>query len=269
MRPELLASGDGYCADRCGPGLPQYQSALVQGRAGGHHIVQQQQVFSTHLGILAHGERFPQVLHSFHAVKPRLSIGVPTALKTAHHGQLGSFCECFGKSLSLIESAFPQSCRMKRHRYQAVDRIRLDSGVLHPFDQGLGEHPPQIKLASVLKPMNQIPQNASRQPSGYHAIKSRSAIFAVWAGEFSRYQTIERSGTAPAKRCPDTRRGRQAIPAEKDAQFLGMSTPDAIGGVKQLSQCFKQSPSRVPHVNKLAKLKTKVRAESEWNQIRR
>ena len=64
-------------------------------------------------------------------------------------------------------------------------------------------------------------------------------------------------------------RGLPALIAEKGSQVLRMSTPDTIGGVEQLQQRIKQDPNRIPHVDKLSKLKTKVRAGSEWIRFRR
>ena len=44
-------------------------------------------MFSTHVAILAHGERIAQVLHSFDAIKPRLRVGVSSPFDAAQDRQ--------------------------------------------------------------------------------------------------------------------------------------------------------------------------------------
>jgi hypothetical protein len=155
-------------------------------------------VFSAHLAILAQGECIAQVLHSFHAVKPRLGVGVAPTFKTVQDRQPCPLRKYFGEDVRLVESAFSQSGRVKRHGDEAIRWIYLYSHVLHGFDQILREHPAQIKLAIVLETVDQISQDTLCLIVGHRAIKGRPAILAVRAGEFFRDETFEGSGTTAA-----------------------------------------------------------------------
>jgi hypothetical protein len=256
--PKMSASGDGHCADRFGAGRTQDEGALVQGRPGGQDIVEEHQMFAAHIATLAQRECVAQVLHSFLSVVPRLSVGVSSPFKTAQDRKPCPFGESFGESLGLVESAFSESSRVKRHRDQIIRWTALDASVLHGFEQKVREHTAQIKLAPVLEAMDQLSQYALCLIGGYHAIKSRRAIFAVRAGEFSRNDALERPGATSAEWCPDTRRRLPALPAEEHADVLRLSAPNTIGGIEQLKQRIKQTPNRISHANKLSKLKTKV-----------
>ena len=113
-------------------------------------------MFSTHVAILAHGERIAQVQHSFDAIKPRLRVGVSSPFHAAHDRQPCPFREDFGEGFGLVETAFSHSSGVKRHGNQAIRWIRLYSSVLHGFDQISREHTAEIKLATVLKAMDQL-----------------------------------------------------------------------------------------------------------------
>jgi hypothetical protein len=168
-------------------------------------------MFSTHVVTLAQGKRIAQVLHSFDAVKLGLSTGIAAALKAAQNRHPCSFGERFGESVCLVKSALTQSGRVKRHRDQAIHGIRLNSCVLHGFGQVLGEHAAQIEFSTVLEAMDQISQDTLCLIAGHRAGKSRRAIFAVWAAEFSRDETLERSGATSAEWGLDAGRGLPAL----------------------------------------------------------
>jgi hypothetical protein len=192
-------------------------------------------VFSTHIAILAQSERIAQVLHSFDSVKPRLSVGVSLAFDTTQDRQPCPFRESFGESVGLVEPALSQSGRVKWHGDQVMQWTRLYPGILGRFNEILHEHPAQIILAAVLEAMDQISQYTLCLIIGHHAVKSRPAIFAVWAREFSRNEPIERSGATTAKRRLNARRCRLAIVAEKGSKVLRMSAPDTVGRIEQLN----------------------------------
>jgi hypothetical protein len=207
-------------------------------------------MFSTHVATLAQGERIAQVLHSFNAIKLGLSIGVAVALNAAQDRQPRPLAERFSESVCLVKSALTQSGRVKRHRDQAIHWIRLNSYVLHGFGKVVGEHASQIEFSTVFKAMDQISQDTLCLVVGHRAGKSRRAIFAIGAGEFSRNETLERSGAAAAERGPDAARGFPALIAQKGSQVLRLSTPDTIGGVEQFQHRIKQDPNWIPHVGK-------------------
>jgi hypothetical protein len=226
-------------------------------------------MFFAHITTLAQRKCIAQVLHSFLAVVPRLSRRVSSPFKTAQDRQPCSPGESFGESIGLVEAAFSKPGRVKRHRDQIISWTTLDACVLHRFDQKVGEHTPQIKLAPILEPMDQLSQYALRLIGGYHAIKSRCAIFAIRAGEFSRNDALERSGATAAERCLDTGRRLLALLAEENSNVLRLSTPNTIGGIEQLKQRIKQTPNRISHANKLSKLKTRVTKGPGPSQTRR
>ncbi len=226
-------------------------------------------MFSAHIVILAQGECIPQVLHSFEAIKPSLSVSVSTAFNTSEDRHPRLFRERFGEGVGLVKSAFSQSSRVQRHGYQEIRWNGLYSRVLDRFDEILRQDMAQMELATVLEPMDQVSQYASCLISGHYAIESRCAIFAVRAGKFSFDETLERSGAAVAEWRPDARRSLLALVAEKTPEVLRMSTPDTIGGVEQLKQRINQYPNRISHAGKLSKSATRVRAGSEPIQSRR
>ena len=163
-------------------------------------------MFSTHVSTLAQGECIAQVLPSFDAVEPSLSVGISAAFDAAQDRKPCPFGECFGEGVGLVESAFSQSSRVKRHGDKIIGRILLYSCVLHGFDQKIGKHTAQIILATILETMDQVSQHALCLIAGHDAIKSRRAVFAVRTEEFSRHETFERSGAAAAEGRPETRR---------------------------------------------------------------
>jgi hypothetical protein len=220
----------------------------VQGRACREDIVQKHQVFSVHVATLAQGECIAQVLHSLDAVKLGLSAGVAAALNAAQNRQPGPLGESFGESVGLVKSALPQSRRVQRHRDQAIHRVRLYSCVLHGFGEVLREHAAQIKLPTVFKAMDEISQDTLRLVAGHRAGKSRGAIFAVGAGEFSRNETLEWSGATAAEGGLDADGCLLALITEQRSQVLRLSTPDTIGGVEQLKHRIKQDPNWIAHV---------------------
>ena len=118
-------------------------------------------MFSAHVVTLAQGERIAQVLHSFDAIKPGLSVSIAAAFNTAQNRQPRPFGERFGESVGLVKSALSQSGRVKRHRDQAIHWIGLYSCVLHGFDEIFREDAAQIELSTVLEAMDQISQDAS------------------------------------------------------------------------------------------------------------
>ena len=207
-------------------------------------------MFSAHVVTLAQGERIAQVLHSFDAVKLGLSAGVAAALNAAQNRQPCPFGERFGESVCLVKSALTQSGRVKRHRDQAIHRICLNSYVLHGFGKVLREHAAQIKFSTVFEAMDQISQDTLCLVVGHRAGKSRRAIFAIGAAEFSRNETLERSGATAAEWGLDAGRCLPALIAKKGSQVLRLSTPDTIGRVEQLQHRIKQDPNWIPHVGK-------------------
>jgi hypothetical protein len=168
-------------------------------------------MFSTHVVTLAQGERIAQVLHSLDAVKLGLSTGVAAALDAAQNRQPRPFGERFGESVSLVESALSQPGRVKRHRDQAIHRIRLNSCVLHGFGKVFREYTAQIEFSPVFEAMDQISQDTLCLVVGDRTSKSRSAIFAVRTAEFSRDDTLERSGATPAEWRLDAGQGLPAF----------------------------------------------------------
>jgi hypothetical protein len=226
-------------------------------------------MFFAHITTLAQRKCIAQVLHSFLAVVSRLSGGVSSPFKTAQDRQPCSPGESFGESVGLVESAFSKPGRVKRHRDQIIGWTTLDAHVLHGFDQKVGQDTTQIKLAPILEPMDQLSQYALRLIGGYHAIKSRCAIFAIRAGEFSHNDAFERSGATATERCLDTGRRLLALLAEENTNVLRLSTPDTIGGIEQLKQRIKQTPNRISHANKLSKLKARVTKGPGPSQTRR
>jgi hypothetical protein len=76
---------------------------------------------------------------------------------------------------------------------------------LHGFEQIFREHPAQVKLAIVLEAVDEISQDTLCLIVGHRAIKGRSAILAVRAGEFFRNETVERSGATAAEWRSETR----------------------------------------------------------------
>jgi hypothetical protein len=215
-------------------------------------------MFFAHITTLAQRKCIAQVLHSFLAIIPRLSVGVSSPFKTAQDRQACPPGKSFSESVGLVESTLSKPGRVKGHWNQIIGWTGLDAYVLHGFGQKVGEHTTQIKLAPVLEAMDQLSQYALRLIAGDHAIKSGCAIFAVRAGEFSRNDALERPGATSAEWCPDTRRRLPALPAEEHADVLRLSAPNTIGGIEQLKQRIKQTPNRIFHVNKLSKLKTRV-----------
>jgi hypothetical protein len=187
-----------------------------------------------HVTTLAQRECTAQVLHAFLAVVPSLGVGVSSTFKTAQDRQPCSPGKSFGQSVGLVESAFSKPGRVKRHRDQIIGWTTLDAHVLHGFDQKVGQDTTQIKLAPILEAMDQLSQDALRLIGGYHAIKSRCAIFAIRAGEFSHNDAFERSGATATERCLDTGRRLLALLAEENTNVLRLSTPDTIGGIEQL-----------------------------------
>jgi hypothetical protein len=97
----------------------------VQGRASGQYIIEEYQVFSAHIAILAQDECIAQVLHSFEAVEPRLSVGVSSAFDTPQDRNPRPFGESLGQGVGLVEPAFSKSSRVKRHWDQVVGWICL------------------------------------------------------------------------------------------------------------------------------------------------
>jgi hypothetical protein len=226
-------------------------------------------VFSTHINTLAQRERIPQVLHSFDAIESRLSVGISSAFHTTQNGNPCPFGENLGEGIGLVEPAFSQSGRVKRHRNQTMRWIFPYACVLHGFDQKLGEHPPQIKLTPILKAMDQLSQYTFCLVVGHGAIKGRCMVFTIRAEEFSNNHALERSGASSTKGRSDTRRRLPASFAKEVPTILRVSTPNTIGGVEQLKQCIKQSPNRISHANRLPKLKTRVRAGPRRTRARR
>jgi hypothetical protein len=207
-------------------------------------------MFATHVATLAQGECIAQVLHSFEAVKASLRVGVAAALKAEQDRQPCPFGESFSKGVCLVKSALPQSRWVKRHRDQAIDRVCPYSHVLHGFGKVIREHAAQVKFSTVFKAVDQISQYTLCQVVGHRAGKSRRVIFAVWAGEFSRQETLEWSGATAAERGSDAGRCFLALFAKKGSQILRLSTPHTIGGVEQLKHRIKQDPNWIPHVGK-------------------
>jgi hypothetical protein len=160
-------------------------------------------MFVAHITTLAQRERTAQVLHSFLAIVPSLGVGVSSPFKTAQDRQPCSPGESFGEGVGLVESPFSKPGRVKGHRDQIIGWIVLDAYVVHRLYQKIGEHTTQIKLAPILEAMDQLSQDALRLVGGYRTIKSRSAIFAVWAGELPHNDTFEWSGATAAERCLD------------------------------------------------------------------
>ena len=207
-------------------------------------------MFSTHVFTLSQGERIAQVLHSLDAVKLGLSAGIAAALKAAQNRQPCPPGERFGESVCLVESALSHSGRVKGHRNQAIHRICLNSDVLHGFGEVLREHTTQIKFSTVFEAMDQISQDSLCLVLGHRTGKSRRAIFAVRAAEFSRNETLERSGATPAEWGLDAGQGLPALIAKKGSHVLRLPTPDTVGGVEQLQHRIKQDPNWIPHVGK-------------------
>jgi hypothetical protein len=225
-------------------------------------------MFLAHITTLAQRKCIAQVLHSLLAIIPRLSVGVSSPFKTAQDRQACPPGKSFSESVGLVESTLSKPGRVKGHWDQIIGWTGLDAYVLHGFGQKVGEHTTQIKLAPVLEAMDQLSQYALRLIGGYHAIKSRCAIFAIRAGEFSHDDAFEWSGATTAERCPDAGRRLPALLAEEHSNVLRLSTPNTIGGIEQLKQRIKQTPNRISHANKLSKLKTKVTEGPEQIQTR-
>jgi hypothetical protein len=207
-------------------------------------------MFFPHITTLAQRECIAQVLHSFLAVIPRLSGGVPSPFKAAQDRQPCPLGESFGESVCLVKSTFSKPGWVKGHWDQIISRSSLDAHVLHGFDQEVGEHTAQIKLAPILEAMDQLSQYALRLIAGDHAIKSRGVIFAVRARELFRDDALERSRATAAEWCLDARRRLPALPAEEHSNVLRLATPNTVGGIEQLKQRIKQTPNRISHANK-------------------
>jgi hypothetical protein len=221
-----------------------------------------------HITTLAQRECTAQVLHSLLAVVPSLGVGVSSPFETAQDRQPCSPGKSFGQSVGLVESAFSKPGRVKGYRDQIIGWITLDAHVMHCLDQKVGQHTTQIKLAPILEAMDQFSQDALRLIAGYHAIKSRCAIFAVGAGEFSRNDTFKRSGATAAERGLDARRRLLALLAEEYSSVLRLSAPNTIGGIEQLKQRIKQTPNRISHANKFSKLETRATEGPEPTRTR-
>ena len=117
-------------------------------------------MFSAHVAILAQCEDVAQVPHAFHAIEARLGTGVQSALDALEYGYASSLRESFGEGLGLVKPAFSQSRRMKRNRNKAVGASRLDSRILHGFQQKFQEHSAKMEVTTVLVAVDQISQNA-------------------------------------------------------------------------------------------------------------
>ena len=81
MQVKRLASGDADGADAGSSGPVQDAGALVERGPGGQHVIDENEVFVFHGGIVAHMKGVVQVFHTLGAVEGGLGFGAANSLQ--------------------------------------------------------------------------------------------------------------------------------------------------------------------------------------------
>ena len=145
----------------------QYSADFVQGRAGGHHVVQHGDFFSGEIKIA--GKRPAHIASALLPFQSGLARGVAGApAGFGHERNVQPARNLLGDFQRLIEAALLESLRMERHRQQQVGLGMLGG---EPR-QGFCQHFDERKIARIFKRVQQTINREAVTECRQGAVKS-------------------------------------------------------------------------------------------------
>ena len=197
----------------------QYLGATVQRRAGGEHVVQQDEAFAGEGGRVADGECAVHISRAGFGVEFGLGRGVfHPAHISFQRGNLERAAKPVGEVFGLVELALTQFARMQRHGNDGVDFAPVDP-LLRGAQQPIHQMRAEIHLAIVFEAQDTVARDAFGPAGADGPAEIEAQILAITAHErVVRDRARERRGALSAKRRFNELGGRQTGEAD-DAGF--------------------------------------------------